>query len=272
MLELKLYSDPAAPLRLIVRPRPVALWLGLAALALAVAHLFRYYYFNYTSHPMAYRLVDRFHLDAEGTAAVWFSSLLLLLCGATAALIASRLSRRSEKGAWRWWVIAGLFLVMSADETASFHELAGALVKDTHELTGYFSYGWVVVAIPVVAGGFAVLGPVLLGLPGWIARRLLGAAMLYFGGAVGVEMIGGKLAEEQGVASGAYFLAVTAEESLELAGLVLGLYTLMKCLEWVLAPGGVRSEASATAALAKSGSASARPPGRTRQPGATGGG
>lgn len=241
MLDVELSSDRTTPLRLAIQPRGVAWLLGLTALALVVAHLFRYYYFNYTSHPVAYRLVDRFHLDQEGTIAVWFSSLVLLLCSAATAVIALQFRRRRERGAWRWWAIACLFLMMSADETASFHELGGALFKESHELSGYFSYGWVLLAIPVVAGGFVVLGPALLSLPGWIARRLLGAAGLYFGGAVGMEMVGGKLVEEAGLLSGGYFLAATAEESLEMAGLVLGLYTLLNGLKWVLHPDSVPS-------------------------------
>ena len=60
-----------------------------------------------------------FDLNAEGSVAVWFSSMQLFTVAGVAAYCALRERRRS------WWWLSGLFLYISVDETAGFHEAIG---------------------------------------------------------------------------------------------------------------------------------------------------
>ena len=60
-----------------------------------------------------------FDLDAEGSVSAWFSSMQLFSVAGVAAYCALRERRRS------WWWLSGLFLYISVDETAGFHEAIG---------------------------------------------------------------------------------------------------------------------------------------------------
>jgi hypothetical protein len=69
--------------------------------------------------------VESFDLDAEGTLAVWFSSLVLLLsCGVSLIIYSVRRHTIKDYNArYRIWIwAAACWLLMSVDETASLHE------------------------------------------------------------------------------------------------------------------------------------------------------
>lgn len=70
----------------------------------------------------------------------------------------------------------------------------------------------------------------LLRLPSCTRRFFLGAGAIYLGGAIGVEMIGGYYAEVYGFDSLEYQLIAHAEESLEMAGIIVFIYALLRYL------------------------------------------
>ena len=53
------------------------------------------------------------------------------------------------------------------------------------------------------------------------------AATLYIGGAIGVELIGGRFAELHGKRNLTYHLLTTVEESLEMGGVILFIWALL---------------------------------------------
>jgi len=85
--------------------------------------------------------VAAFDLDGEGSLAVWFSSVVLLLAG-VAALIVYYVRRHKNddyQGRYRIWLAAAAcWVVMSIDETSSLHE--GFKEMMTH-ITGTRLYG-----------------------------------------------------------------------------------------------------------------------------------
>jgi hypothetical protein len=54
------------------------------------------------------------------------------------------------------------------------------------------------------------------------------AATFYIGGAIGVELIGSRHAELHGYENWAYSMIATLEESLEMAGLIVFIWALLK--------------------------------------------
>ena len=54
------------------------------------------------------------------------------------------------------------------------------------------------------------------------------AAALFVGGAIGMELIGAKYAEAHGVFNLPYSMLTTVEESMELAGLIVFIYALLR--------------------------------------------
>jgi hypothetical protein len=54
------------------------------------------------------------------------------------------------------------------------------------------------------------------------------AATLLIGGAIGIELVGGRYAELHGSEHLTYSMIVTLEESLEMAGVIVFIYALLK--------------------------------------------
>lgn len=54
---------------------------------------------------------------------------------------------------------------------------------------------------------------------------------MYVGGAVGFEMLGGRYASIHGLDNLGYVLLVTAEEGLEMSGVILFIRSLCQCVE-----------------------------------------
>lgn len=217
-------------------PRRVARGLSAGLVLLLAGHLFRYYYLNFTSHPFAYRLVDKFNFNAEQTLPAWYASALLLAAGGIAVAIHLRLPR-PHPDAWRWLLAGVLLAAMSADETVSLHEMVGSVLKERVATSGLFYFSWVLVAIPLLVVATATFLPLLRRLPLRTRTGLITAAALYFGGAVGTEMIGGLIAERIGFQTAAFFAVSTVEETLETAGLIVAVVTLLAYALRITPPG-----------------------------------
>ena len=110
------------------------LWLFLFDAVFMALHAWytghRWYVENFAlgayEHP-AYELLRTFNLDAEGTSAVWYSSLKLFLAAALAAGCWA-LARREGRSAFGWLMVALIFLGLSVDESASLHEHLADLI------------------------------------------------------------------------------------------------------------------------------------------------
>lgn len=81
--------------------------------------------------------------------------------------------------------------------------------------------------VPILALFFMGF-PLRLPLPTRLS--FVGAGSLYLGGAISVEMIGGRYAEVHGFESLSYQLMAHAEESLEMAGIIVFIYVLLRYL------------------------------------------
>ena len=185
---------------------------------------------------MAWKMFD---LSTEQNVPTWFSSSLLLLCGLLAAVVAVLRRVAGQRDAWQWLALAAGFALLSMDETVAIHEHLQGPAKRAlgHSASGLLHFAWVIPGALIAA----VLG---LGLVAFVShldarvRRLfVAAAALYAGGALGLEMLGGAVLERYGDRV-LYVLTATAEETFELSGTVLFLYTLLTCLRLRRAPGG----------------------------------
>ncbi|HMA13423.1 MAG TPA: hypothetical protein VKP12_01465, partial [Kiloniellaceae bacterium] len=95
---------------------------------------------------------------------------------------------------------------------------------------GLFYFVWTVPALIACVVGLACFLPFILGFRGIDRALLLGSAAVFLSGAIGMEMIGGSVAEVAGIDNLRYRLLSTAEESLEFAGLLLFLLFLLRRL------------------------------------------
>jgi hypothetical protein len=197
---------------------------GLAAL-LVVIHVGVYFFVQWSGYGGLFGLVRTFQLDEENNVATWFSS-GLHLAAAVLLLFIGRAERGRGGRHWRYWMgLSPVFLFTSLDETASLHEIAVVPFQRLLNAEEFLFFTWVVPAAALVA----VLGIVYLrwfiGLPGR-TRLIAGlSAGTFLLGALGFETIGGSLYSQKTELP--YFFVSTAEEALEMAGLILWIYALM---------------------------------------------
>lgn len=217
----------------IIRPRRLTLVLiGVAVLLGAVSltvNLLAYQAGN-TQMPAAGTLgagpQDFFNVDREANLPTWFSSAVLLLAAASVAGVAAWASRTRDRWRWHWWVLAAAFCYLSIDELVRLHEKASGQVSQVVDATGIFTFGWWVVAVPLVAVFAIAYLRFLRALPAKVGGLMVLAGGLYVGGAIGMEIVASWLADAQGTLSPAYSLVTTVEELLEMVGVVVFLHAV----------------------------------------------
>jgi hypothetical protein len=166
----------------------------------------------------------KFSLSYEANVPTWYISALLLLCALAIAANGAAARRRGDRYVKHWFWLAGVFALMSLDETAQFHENLYVLVDGG----GIFYFSWV---IPGAAIALAVALAFLrfwLALPAPTRRRFAIAAAIYLMGALVMELPLGYWTERAGSDNLVYGLIDFVEESLELAGASVFLVALVR--------------------------------------------
>uniref|UniRef100_UPI003D117D5F hypothetical protein n=1 Tax=Roseibium sp. TaxID=1936156 RepID=UPI003D117D5F len=167
-------------------------------------------------------------LDGEHNVGAWFSSALMTL-SALALYLAGRAQRDIPGGRTPlpWYALAVIFVGLSIDESASFHEILGDPLRNTLGTGGFLYFAWVIPgAIFTLAVGILFI-PFLLSLPRGVAVRFIVAGAIFVGGALGMELLEGKLADEGKMGSVLFMVFVIIEEAMEMFGIALFLSTVV---------------------------------------------
>jgi hypothetical protein len=182
-------------------------------------------------HGRLFGLVRLFYLDGEQSIPAYYSSLQLLAAAAILGWISRAKRRSGDAFAGHWMFLALGFAFLSIDENCSIHEML-SLENALHvKSTGFTFFAWVIPAgIGVVTLALLFLR-FLLHLPAPVRNSFLLGAALYLGGAVGVEMFGGRYAERHGFENLGYVAHVTLEEILEMVGIALFIRSLLRYAE-----------------------------------------
>ncbi len=169
----------------------------------------------------------QFDLDAENSVPAWWGSSAMLLAALLLYTLGAQAWRVGDR-LWRLWTImAFVFVALSIDEAASFHEGVIDPLRSAFGFGGFLFYAWVVPAFICVAGLGLVLLPLLRDLPRGLFVRFAIYGALFVFGALGMEMLGGWL-DYNGYRMSAYYaLTISVEEGLELLGVSLFVATLL---------------------------------------------
>ncbi|MCF6745818.1 hypothetical protein E9529_16350 [Blastococcus sp. KM273128] len=183
-------------------------------------------------------LLRIFSVDEEANLASWFNAALLLLSALVIWGIA--VDRRAAEDRWakHWAFLALAFAYLSADEAGRLHESADAIVDSLIDARGILSFGWILVAAPLVlAFALAYLG-FLRALPADVRKLVVIAAVLYVGGAIGVESLGGLAYDLNGGQKGslAFVIASSVEEAFEMAGAITFLAAMLMAARQLVRP------------------------------------
>lgn len=171
-------------------------------------------------------LVAMFDFSIERNVPTLYSSFSLAAAGLLLWLIA--VSHRRAGDPWRQWAgLALIFLFLSLDEVASIHERLIDPVRATLHTSGILYFAWIIpygLALIVLGGTYLKF---LLRLPRETMKMFLMSFVLYVSGAVGFEMLGGMLFETHGN-DFLYAVCYTLEELLEMVGVVVFIYALLR--------------------------------------------
>jgi hypothetical protein len=222
-----------------IRPRKVG---GLCAACIAVlvaAHVLSQIARFGFGHAYLMGFGIKIYLGSEASIPNWFSTLLLLACGAALLVIAAGVTTNTAH--WRWLGI--IFIALSLDESAALHDLSaplftGAMGWLARVAGGPFvalkekpGYAWL---IPGVIFSLAVAASYvrfLAALPRPTRVRFVLAGAIYVGGAAGFEALGGWYSGLFGSRNVTFITLLTIEETLEMVGASLFLYALLVFIE-----------------------------------------
>lgn len=166
-------------------------------------------------------------LGRENNLPTWYATLSLFICALILCLVGW--AKHCERDSFRrhWLALAAGFLLLSADEAASIHELVGRSLESRIHFQGVLYYG----SIVPMLGGVVLIAFTFFRfwwhLPLHTRVRVAVAGVLYLGGAVGCEMLESQeefRTHSQGTT--AYHLMVFVEEVLEMSGVLIFLHTL----------------------------------------------
>ena len=204
-------------------PKKVVVFLGTIVICLIAANMvgiISMYYFG--SHRIAL-----FNLDREGNIPTLYSSVTLLLCAGLLAVIATARKRQKKREYIYWLGLAIIFLFLAVDDGAAIHENIIRPLRNALNTSGVLYFAWVIpYGIFVIAIGIIYLR-FLFSLPVRFRNLIIFAGILFVGGALGFELIGGKWTELYGQENVAYALITTCEQTLQMAGILVFIYALM---------------------------------------------
>lgn len=218
-----------------LNPRRITVTLWVVTAILVLLSIAGQLYLYLTPRESPWGIVGLFNVDFEMNIPTFYSVLLLLAASALLALIAA--AERGLRGSWRhalhWAGLSLGFFVIGADEFIALHEKLSEPVRRLFgwETMGYLHFAWVVPATVLVAILAVAYLRFLMRLDRSTRARFLVAAALYLLGSMGVEMIGGRYADEVGTWNLTYSMITTAEETLEMSGTVLFIHALLLYLE-----------------------------------------
>lgn len=169
-------------------------------------------------------------LDQEGSLPTYFQALMLT----TLAWLSLRIGRlrwptHSRDSAF-WFVIAGALYYVSFDEVAGLHERTTDPVREAFGLSGVLYFSWVVPALVVLVILATICLRFILQMESRMRFLFVLAAILYVGGALGMELVGGYYFERDGFGTPMYTAAALVEESAEIAGILVLMYALFSQL------------------------------------------
>lgn len=163
--------------------------------------------------------IDRFDVNMEQSVPTWFSTLQLFLAGVVLTVIALRERAAKAKFAWAWAGLAAVFFLLSADESATLHEMLS---------NSSFGF-WIKPMLGILAVFLLVYLRFFWSLPALTKKLFAFSFVLFVGGAMGMEHMYTFFYERGGEVYGKFSLLV--EEGLEMVAIAVFIYAALEYLQ-----------------------------------------
>lgn len=179
-----------------------------------------------TDGPTRLWLLD---VDYEGSAYTWFSELLLAGAALLMFLIGRERPSTNRLVNVQWLLLSALAFFLSMDEAVSLHEKLTEPLQAALNTTSGLYFAWIIPYGIVCIVGLMLAIPFLRSLPRRTAGAMALAAGTFLAGALGCEMVGGALMEDEYALAGVlpYRMASTLEEALEGLGVLIIIRALL---------------------------------------------
>lgn len=211
--------------------RKVIIGLSSITVLLVIAHLIAKWMMLTNTNTTVFKIARAFDLDYERSVPTFFNIGLLFICTLLLLMIALA-HKRAEGGFSYWLTLSFIFLFLTFDEFFGLHERLNGLRSLVHT-SGLLYFLWVLpYAIAVLAIGVTFLR-FLWNSPPRFRMLCIVAGVMYVGGALGLEALGGSLFDAtRNDTSFVYLLLIAVEEICEFVGLILFIYALMWYMEY----------------------------------------
>ena len=168
-----------------------------------------------------------FGFDEEANFPTLYSVVTLGICSILLAIVSAIVKRSNFQSAKSWKILSFIFLFLTIDEACSIHEILIPLIKIVFDTRGFLYFPWVIPACILLLVFLWLFRHFIYNLPKKIRNLFLLAGSIYVSGALGMELIGGYLADLSGLDTTAYWLAATIEELLEMLGILIFIRSLL---------------------------------------------
>ena len=182
------------------------------------------YWFNAQNGTQA--ISKYFNFDQESNFPSLYSALSLCLSSYILGIIATIKKARKSQYARHWKALAWIFLFLGVDEACSIHEMSIPFLRGAFNGSGILYFTWVIPAFILLIVFLLVYRKFVLSLPAKTKMLFIIAGLMYVGGALGMELLGGYLADTSGYNT-AYGIASSVEEILEMLGIVVFIHGLL---------------------------------------------
>jgi len=176
-------------------------------------------------------VANEFNLDNENVLPAYFSGLLLLLAAVLLGYLAISKFREKETFRFQWALLAVIFVYLSVDEVVHGHESWSIPVTGLFPNPRFFYFAWIPSAIIALLLFGLFFFRFFLNLPRRAKWLFVLSGALYVGGALGMEMVSGHYMAVFNEWGFDYWRLVAVEESMEMLGIVLFIYTLLDTIE-----------------------------------------
>ncbi|MCQ3938847.1 MAG: hypothetical protein DPW18_17645 [Chloroflexi bacterium] len=182
-------------------------------------------------------LMSAFYLDAESNIPTFANALLLFIPALLLAAIGAWKSVVGDRFRFHWFALALIFLLLSFDEAAALHERLIKPMRAIAGAEGIFYFAWVIPGLAAAAlFGLAFL-MFFLHLETRFKILFFLSLAVYIGGVIGGEMVSGYFAANLGQKNFTYAVIASFEESVEMFGASLIIYSLLEYLRQSLPEG-----------------------------------
>lgn len=194
-----------------------------------VAHVgFQFSRYFLGDYPLREILSGLFDVNEENSLPTVYSVYGLLVSSILLGLVAYATSKIPKaRYINHWYSLSFVFLLLSIDEANSLHEILIFPVRTLLNTSGALFYAWVIPGSAFVFVFLLVYRRFILDLPRRIRQLFLLSGTIFISGTIGLELIGGFWHDSYGVDNFTYAMIVAVEEFLEMAGILVFIYSLL---------------------------------------------